>query len=86
MLYGLKLSVFGTNDDIFFAVVYVPQHESRFNTADEMSLFDAEISSMCVLHKYVILITRTHNKPDFIDVDDVLNSHFEFDGSFFRIL
>ena len=40
---------------------------------------------MGIQHKYVILMgdfnARTHNKPDFIDVDDFLSSHFEFDDN-----
>ena len=77
------MSVFGTDEDLYFGSVYVPPSESRFNTADEMSLFDAEITSMCIAHKYVSLIgdfnARTHNKIDFMDADDFLSRHFEFD-------
>ena len=72
-----------TDEDLYFGSVYVPPCESRFNTADEMSLFDAEITSMCIAHKYVSLIgdfnARTYNKIGFMDADDFLSPHFKFD-------
>ena len=64
------------DDDLYLGAVYVPPHDSRFNTADEMSLFEVEITNMAIAHKYVLLMgdfnARTHNKPDFIDADDFL--------------
>ena len=46
-------------------------------------MFFAEVSNMCILHDYVLLMgdfnARTGNKPDFIDADEYLASVLDFD-------
>ena len=81
----LDKTLFATTEDIILGVVYVPPHDSRFHTTDEISLFDVEITTMCINHKYVVLNgdfnARTFNKPDFIDADDYFSQIFNFDNS-----
>ena len=71
------------NDDFYFGVVYIPPYDSRFYTKDEMDLFQAEVSSMCISHEYVSLMgdfdSRLCNNPDFIDADKYFSDCFEFD-------
>ena len=45
-----------TDEDLYFGIVYLPPTESRFNNSDELDLFEVEITSMCVLHKYTFLM------------------------------
>ena len=75
---------FQNDDDLYLGAVYVPPHDSRFNTADEMSLFEVEITNMAIAHKYSLLMggfnARTHNKSDFIDADDFFSKYFEYDS------
>ena len=65
-----------TDEDFVFGVIYVPPSESRFNNQDELDIFVVEICNTCILYKYVCLLgdfnARTHNKDDFLDVDDFL--------------
>ena len=68
-----------------FGAVYTPPSDSRFNMQDEMDMFEVEISSMCISHKYVLLLgdfnARIQTKEDFLDVDDFFAEHFNFDES-----
>ena len=68
-----------------FGPVYTPPSDSRFNTQDEMDMFEVEISSMCISHKYVLLLgdfnPRIQTKEDFLDVDDFFAEHLNFDES-----
>ena len=74
-----------TDEDIIFGAVYLPPSDSRFNTQDELDLFEVEISNMSILHKYVLLIgdfnARIQTLDDFLDADDFLVRHFDFDAS-----
>ena len=78
-------SAVNTNEDLFCGIVYVPPSDSRFYSADEFSRFDAEITSMCIEHKYLLLTgdfnARTQNIADFVDSGDFLTRHFEYDDS-----
>ena len=74
-----------TDEDVIFGAVYLPPSDSRFNTQDELDLFEVEISNMSILHKYVFLTgdfnARTQTLDDFMDADDFLAKHFDFDES-----
>lgn len=45
-----------TDEDFLFGAVYLPPSDSRYNTSDELENFEFEITSMCILHKYVYLM------------------------------
>ena len=83
--FKLNKSVFKTEEDLHFGAVYVPPSDSRFNTAEELSVFDVEISNMCIAHKYVHLIgdfnARVADQTGITNVDSFLSKHFEFDDS-----
>ena len=72
-----------TDEDFVFGAIYVPSSELRFNNQDELDIFEVEICKTCILYKYICLLgdfnARTHNKDDFLDVDDFFNDHFVFD-------
>lgn len=74
-----------TDEDVVFGVVYLPPADSRFNTQDELDLFEVEITNMCILYKYVILTgdfnARTQTQDDFLDVDNFFADHFNFDDT-----
>ena len=74
-----------TDEDVVLGIVYLPPSDSRFNTPDEIDLFEVEVSNMNILHKYVLLTgdfnARTHTKADFISEDEFLTEHFEFDNN-----
>ena len=74
-----------TDEDVVFGVVYLPPADSRFNTQDELDLFEVEITNMCILYKYVILTgdfnARTQMQDDFLDVDNFFADHFNFDDT-----
>ena len=81
----LKLDkrAFKMNDDIFIGAIYIPPRDSRFYTNDEIDLFNAEVSEMCISHNYVLLMgdfnARTYDKFDFIEADDYFLDLFDFD-------
>ena len=83
--FKLSKTLTHTDEDIFFGAVYLPPTESRFNTQDELDLFEVEILNMSVQHKYVFLTgdfnARTQTLEDFLDADDFLVRHFDFDVS-----
>lgn len=72
-----------TDEDLVFGAVYVPPSDSRFNTQDELDMFEVEICNICVLHKFVCLLgdfnARVCKKDDFINADDFFADYFEFD-------
>ncbi|MEW8546069.1 MAG: endonuclease/exonuclease/phosphatase family protein [Candidatus Thiodiazotropha sp.] len=72
-----------TDEDIVCGAIYVPPSDSKYNTPDELDMFEVEITNMCILQKYVFLMgdfnSRTHNKEDFTDVDTFFANHFDFD-------
>ena len=79
-----KLSL-KTDEDFVFRAIYVTPSESRFNTQDELDIFEVEICNTCILYKYVCLLgdfnARTHNKDDFLNENDFFNDHFGFDDT-----
>ena len=81
--FKLNKSVFKTEEDLHFGAVYIPPGDSRFNTAEELSVFDVEISNMCIAHKYVHLIgdfnARVADQTGITNVDSFFSKHFEFD-------
>ena len=81
----LSKSCLNIDEDLYLGAVYVPPVESRFHTQDETDMFEVEISSMCVSHRYVLLLgdfnARTQTKEEFLDVDDFFAEHFSFDDS-----
>ena len=81
----LSKSFFKAEDDIIFGVVYLPPTDSRFNNPDELEMFDIEITTMSVLHKYMFLLgdfnARTTSEQEFIDADDFLAEHFGYDDT-----
>ena len=83
--FKLDKSCLNIDEDMHFGAVYTPPSDSRFNTQDEMDMFEVEISSMCISHKYVLLLgdfnARIQTKEDFLDVDDFFAEHFNFDES-----
>ena len=40
--------LFGTPEDVVLGAVYLPPGDSRFNTQDELDLFEVEITNMCI--------------------------------------
>ena len=86
-IFWFKLSkkLVKTDGDIIFGAVYLSPSDSRFNTQDELDLFEVEISNMSILHKYVLLTgdfnARIQTLDDFLDADDFLVRHFDFDAS-----
>ena len=81
----LSKSFFKAEDDLIFGVVYLPPTDSRFNNPDELELFEIEITTMSVLHKYMFLLgdfnARSSSEPEFIDADDFLAEHFGYDDT-----
>ena len=77
-----------TDEDFLFGAVYLPPSDSRYNTSVEMENFELEITSMCILHKYVYLMgdynSRTHNKADYLDQDNFMAKYFAFDDTMQR--
>ena len=73
-------SAFHLNEDLYCGIVYVPPSDSRFYTNDESARFEAEITSMCIEHKYVLLNgdfnARSKNCADYVDADDFLTQFF----------
>ena len=74
-----------TDRDFVFGAIYVPPSESRFINQDELDILEVELCNTCILYKYVCRLgdfnARTHNKDDFLDVDDFCNVHFGFDDT-----
>ena len=75
--FKLNKSVFKTEEDLHSGVVYVPPGDSRFNTVEEMSVFDVEISNMCITHNNVHLIgdfnARVADQTGITNVDSFLS-------------
>ena len=73
-----------TDDDFVFGAIYVLTSDSRFNNQEELDLFEVEMCNN-IVYKFVCLLgdfnARTHNKDDFLDVDDFFNGHFGFDDT-----
>ena len=71
------------NDNMFIGMVYIPPRDSRFYTNDEVDLFNAEVSEMCISHNYVLLMgdfnARTYDKQDFIEAENYFRELFDFD-------
>ena len=82
--------LFGTAEHVILGAIYLPPGDSRFNTQDELDLFEVEIINMCILYNLVLLTgdfnARTNTQDDFIDTDDFLSDHFEFDSTFIHFL
>ena len=81
----LSKSFFKAEDVLIFGIVYLPPTDSRFNNPDELELFEIEITTMSVLHKYMFLLgdfnARSSSEQEFIDADDFLAEHFGYDDT-----
>ena len=57
----------------------------RFNTVDEINIFNVEITNVCIANKFVFLMgdfnARSRNKADLVDADECLTHYFCFDDS-----
>ena len=71
-----------TVEYVILGSIYLLPGDSRFNTQDELGMFEVKISNMCILYNFVLLTgdfnARTNTQHDFIDADDFLTDHFEF--------
>ncbi|MES9882143.1 MAG: reverse transcriptase family protein [Sedimenticola sp.] len=80
----LNKNMLTTSEDILLGLIYQPPESSRFYNADEAELFDVEITSMCIKHKYVYLLgdinARVSNFEDFTGIDNFISDLFEFDS------
>ena len=79
----LSGSFLKTDDDLIFGIVYLPSTDSRFNNPDELELFEIEITTMSILHKYMFLLgdynARTQSEQEFLDADDFFSELFGYD-------
>ena len=70
MWFKLSRHFFNADEDLVFGIVYLPPTDSRFNNPDELELFETEITSMSILHKYMYLLGETKSEQEFVDADD----------------
>ena len=81
----LSKSFCNTEDDLIFGIVYLPPTDSRFNNPEELDLFEIEITSMSISHKYIFLLgdfnARTQSEKEFLDGDDFFADHFGYDDT-----
>ena len=83
-------TLFGTEEDPAFGVLYIPPAQSRFLNDDEYSNLETEITTMCGRSSFICLTgdmnARTSELCDFIIADDTIADLMNFDDDTLRFI
>ena len=86
MVYSLK-SYFRTDAVVLFGAVFIPLENSRYNSECIMEQFYFEVDENSRSFKHLIMMddfnTRTSNKEDFAEIDEVIFDQIDVDPKIF---
>ena len=75
--------LFGIEQDMMIASVYIPLWQSKFYNDDELEIFEQEISSACCNFDYLYMLgdfnAQTGELSDYTTADSFLSEFFDFD-------